>query len=98
MSAGEPDEAERAARILPDTTLYPEDPSTWSSGEVLRLLLTPAIVAVLFVGGISWVKLRLPASQPGRDDASTVQVHLLTRQAVAPPPDAETPQSTAPRV
>jgi periplasmic protein TonB len=84
MSAGEPGATEQAERILP------EDPSAWSSGEVLRLLLTPAIIAMLFVGGIHWIKLRLPASRTGLDEAPTVQVHLLTHPAPAPPPAEET--------
>jgi periplasmic protein TonB len=92
MSAVEPDAGERADLILP------EDPSAWSSGEVLRLLLTPAIVAMLFVGGIHWVKLRLPASRTGMDEAPAVQVRLLTQPAPAPPPVAEASQSSAMKV
>jgi periplasmic protein TonB len=92
MSAVEPDAGERVDLILP------EDPSAWSSGEVLRLLLTPAIVAVLFVGGIHWVKLTLPASRTATDEASTIQVRLLTQPAPAPPPAAEDVRSPAVKV
>jgi protein TonB len=61
---------------------------------VLRLLLTPALVVVLFAGGVYWVKLQLPASRTGQDEISTIQVHLLPRPAPAPIPVAESSQPT----
>jgi len=91
MSAAGSDAAEQAAPIAP-AALYPEDPNAWSSGEVLRLVLTPVLVAVLFASGVYWVKLQLPASRTGRDEVSTIQVHLLPRPAPAPIPVAESSQ------
>lgn len=61
-------------------SLQPEDPSAWSSGEVLRLLLVPTVVAMLFVGGIYWARQQLSAAPTAlRDQTSLVQVHLLPR-------------------
>lgn len=67
---------------------YRDDPSAWSLGEVLRLFLVPAIATVLFVGGIYWVRLQLPAGPAGQDRASVVQVRLLPRPDPAPIPVA----------
>ncbi|WP_315833177.1 energy transducer TonB [Bradyrhizobium prioriisuperbiae] len=55
-------------------------------GEVLRLFLVPTIAAVLFVGGIYWVRQQLPAGPTGQDRASVVQVRLLPRSDPAPIP------------
>ncbi len=40
---------------------YPDDPSAWTSREVLRLLLVPTIATLLFVGGIYWIRLQPPS-------------------------------------
>jgi protein TonB len=89
---------EGSARIIPATSpFYPEDPNVWPSGEVLRLLLAPIIVTMLFVGGIYWIKWRLPAGSAEREPAATVQVHLMARPGpeLVPVPVAETTLATA---
>lgn len=70
----------------------PDDPDTGSSGDVLRLVLTPAIVAVLFAGGVYWVKLQLAPSRTGPDEAATVRVSLLRSD----PASIATPQTPQP--
>jgi len=89
MNPNEPGGREAALRIVPAApAFHGDDPSAWSSGEVLRLFLVPAIATVLFVGGIYWVRLQLPAGPAGQDQASVVQVHLLPRPDPAPIPVA----------
>jgi periplasmic protein TonB len=93
MKPGEREAAEpTASTAAAKPVVYTEDPSAWSTGEVMRLFLTPAIVTLLFVGGVYWIKQVLPASRSGQDEASTIQVHLLTRPAPAPIPTAEVSQ------
>lgn len=90
-----------AVRIIPATSpFYPEDPGAWASGEVLRLLLVPIVVTMLFVGGLYWMKWRLPAGRAAEDPASTVQVHLMTRPGpeLVPVPMAETSPTTIARI
>ena len=97
MKDGEPP-AEGAVRIIPATSpFYPEDPSTWASGEVLRLLLAPIIVTMLFVSGIYWIKWRLSAGPAEQEPAATVQVHLMARPGpeIVPVPLADTSPATA---
>lgn len=98
MRSGEPS-GEQAARMLPAASpFYPDDPSAWASGEVLRLLLAPIIVTMLFVGGIYWIKWQLPAGRSGQDQASTVQVRLLPRPDPAPVPVSDVSQPNAARI
>ncbi len=90
MTLTQPSGRGDALRIVPAAAaLHLDDPRAWSAGEVLRLLLVPLITTVLFVGGIYWVRLQLPAGPAmGRDQASVVQVHLLPRPTPAPIPVA----------
>lgn len=85
MNLGTP--SERTSGVVrASPAFYRDDPSAWSLGEVLRLFLVPTIAAVLFVGGIYWVRLQLPAGPAGQDRASVVQVRLLPRPDPAPIP------------
>jgi periplasmic protein TonB len=89
---------EDAGRIISATSpFYPEDPSAWASGEVLRLLLVPLLVTVLFVGGVYWIKWRLPSGRVEQEPASTVQVHLMARPGpeFVPVPAAEVSSTTS---
>jgi periplasmic protein TonB len=72
-----------------------DDPSAWTSGEVLRLLLVPTIATALFVGGIYWIRLQLPARPASREQASMVQVYLLSHPAPALIPLRPASQPTA---
>jgi periplasmic protein TonB len=64
---------------------YQYEPGTGlSGGELLRLFMVPALVAVLFVGGVYWIRLRLPAGSTGQPSTSIIEVHLLPRPDAAP--------------
>ena len=56
-----------------------DEPGAWSSGEILRLLVTPVLVTLLFVGGVCWLRLQTTAGPTGPEQASIVQVHLIPR-------------------
>jgi protein TonB len=64
--------------------VYQDEPGGWPSGELIRLFVVPAMVAVLFVGGVYWIRLRLPAGSAGQPSTSVVEVHLLPRPEAAP--------------
>ena len=74
---------------------YPEDPTAWTSREVLRLLLVPTIATLLFVGGIYWIRLQPPAGPASRERSSFVQVRLLPSPSPAPIPVAPVSQPPA---
>jgi len=96
MSPDGPSQRDGTVRILraARSPQY-EDPNAWSSGEVVRLLLVPTIAAVLFVGGVYWVRLQVPAGHTGQDQVSVVQVRLLPRPDPAPiPVTADTQPAT----
>jgi protein TonB len=57
------------------------DSGARSHGEVLRLLLVPTIVTLLYVGGIFWFRAQLSAEPTGGGPNSAFQVHLLPRSA-----------------
>ena len=80
--------AHDASEVTLLAPFYGEDPSAWSRAEVLRLFLVPTLVALLFTGGVYWVRLQQPAGSAGQDQASIVQVHLLPRPDPAPIPVA----------
>ncbi|WP_143199260.1 energy transducer TonB [Bradyrhizobium sp. NAS80.1] len=75
---------------------------------MLRLMLLPAIVGILFVGGVYWLRLDLNAAGGTPEQARLVEVHLLPRpdplsipvnqapqsEAVAPPSKANGPTET----
>lgn len=76
--------SERTVRFEPvPVRINPEDPSAWSRGEVLRLLLTPIIAIVLLVGGVYWMRLQFPAAHPESDQSAVLQVRLVPRPAQA---------------
>ncbi|MBB4395665.1 energy transducer TonB [Bradyrhizobium sp. ERR14] len=54
------------------------------SGEFYRLLGIPALAAVLFVGGVYWIRMQVPAGSPGQQSAAIVQVQLLPRPDAVP--------------
>ncbi|WP_407178607.1 energy transducer TonB [Bradyrhizobium sp. STM 3562] len=89
MKSGEPGGEQAVRMISTASPFYPDDPSAWAWGEVLRLLLAPIIVTMLFVGGIYWIKWQLPSGRSGQDQASTVQVRLLPRPGPEPVPVSE---------
>jgi periplasmic protein TonB len=73
---------------------YEDETGAWSSGEILRLFIAPALVTLLLVGGVYWIRLQMPAGSTGQQQASVVQVHLLPRPDSAPIVAASTPHST----
>jgi protein TonB len=72
-----------------------EEPGAWSSGELLRLLIAPAVVTLLLIGGVYWIRLQEPAGSAGQQQASIVQVHLLQRPDPASIPAATASQSVS---
>ena len=85
MSANNTSGPGDARGMRPMTLLFhPEDPSAWTSGEVLRLLLVPTVATMLFVGGIYWFRLRPPAGSASPQESSIVQVRLLPSPSPAP--------------
>jgi protein TonB len=87
MSADEVQQRNEKAEApsLPAALLSHEaETGTWSSGEMLRLFVAPALVTVLLVGGVYWIRLQPPAGSVGQHQTSIVQVHLLPRPDSAP--------------
>jgi protein TonB len=70
-----------------------DETGAWPSGELLRLIIAPALVTVLLVGGVYWIRLQPPAGSLGQQQTSIVQVHLLPRPDSAPIAIASVPQS-----
>jgi protein TonB len=91
MSLDEFGRRNRAFRSVDPSVL--EDPGAWSSGELVRLLIVPAVVTLLLIGGVYWIRLQAPAGSAGQEQASIVQVHLLQRPDPAPIPAAPASQS-----
>jgi len=63
---------------------YEDETGAWSSGEILRLFIAPALVTLLLVGGVYWIRLQMPAGSTGHQQTSVVQVHLLPRPDATP--------------
>src|SRR5580698_991495 len=74
---------------------FPDDPEPSSSSEFLRFLLVPAIVGMLFVGGVYWLRLQVAAGGGAPESTTVVQVHLLPRPDPLPAPVAPATQSAA---
>ena len=77
-----------------------DEQAMWSTGELLRLFLVPTLVALVFMGGIYWLRLQLPAGSAGQEQPAVVQVHLVPRPESPPIPvnatSAPDPTSFAP--
>ncbi|WP_213737823.1 energy transducer TonB [Bradyrhizobium sp. dw_411] len=78
-------------------TIDPEgnDPDPSSSTELLRLVLFPAIVGMLFIGGVYWLRLQVAAGGGAPESTTLVQVHLLPRPDPIPVPVAPATLSSA---
>jgi periplasmic protein TonB len=63
---------------------FQADAGAAPSGELVRLLVAPALVTVLLVGGVYWIRLQPPAGSLGQQPTSIVRVHLLPRPDSAP--------------
>lgn len=70
-----------------------DTPGASSSAAMLRLLLLPTIVGILFVGGVYWFKLRPDAAGSTPEQATLVAVHLLPRSDPLSIPVNQAPQS-----
>jgi periplasmic protein TonB len=75
-------------------SVFVVDPGGRSSAELLRLLLVPAIAAVLYVSGIFWIRTHVSADPAGAEQNTTVQVRLLPRAAAVSIPIDPIPQPT----
>jgi protein TonB len=58
------------------------------SSALLRLMLFPAIVGLLFFGGVYWLRLQVAAGGGAPETTAVVQVHLLPRPDPIPVPVA----------
>ena len=81
------------ARSLSAALQSSQDETAGPSGELLRLIIAPALVTVLLAGGVYWIRLQPPAGSVGQQQTSIVQVHLLPRPDAAPIAVASAPQS-----
>jgi periplasmic protein TonB len=77
----------------PKFPAYHDETGKWSSGELLRLIITPTLVTVLLVGGVYWIRSRPPTGSAGQQQLSMVQVHLLPRPDPTPIESAAKSQS-----
>jgi protein TonB len=75
---------DRNAVAAPAPYAGADDPGAWSSGELARLFIAPAVMALLFVGGVYWIRQQLPAGSTGQTQNSIVQVQLLPRPDSTP--------------
>jgi periplasmic protein TonB len=71
---------------------HPGDPSAGSAGETLRLLLAPALVTVMLVGGYYWLHQQPTGPAQRRQAATTVAVRLLPEPVLAPIPIGPAPR------
>jgi protein TonB len=89
---------DRNAAAAPAPHLDADDPTAWSSGEFARLFIAPAVMVLLFVGGVYWIRQQLPAGAVGQTQNSIVQVQLLPRPDAIPIAVAATPPSVTDNV
>ncbi|MDE5457037.1 TonB family protein [Bradyrhizobium sp. CSA112] len=83
-----------ASPVPPALLPYENETGAWSSGELFRLFVAPALVTLLLVGGVYWIRLQMPAGSTGQQQTSVVQVHLLPRPDSAPIVTASASHST----
>jgi protein TonB len=68
----------------PASAAHLNEAAAGPSGQLVRLIVAPALVTVLLVGGVYWIRLQPPAGSAGQQQTSIVQVHLLPRPDPAP--------------
>jgi protein TonB len=66
-----------------------------ASAMLVRFMLLPAIVGVLFFGGVYWLRLQVAAGGGAPESTAVVQVHLLPRPDPIPIPVAAAAQSAS---
>ncbi|WP_448044306.1 TonB family protein [Bradyrhizobium liaoningense] len=66
-----------------------------ASAMLVRLMLLPAIVGVLFFGGVYWLRLQVATGGGAPESTAVVQVHLLPRPDPIPISVAAPAQSAA---
>ena len=87
------DARDGAPGIAPATEpFHPGDPSSGPTGEILRLLLAPALVTVMLVGGYYWLHQQPTGPAERRQAATTVAVQLLPEPVLAPIPVSPAPR------
>jgi periplasmic protein TonB len=64
-----------------------------SSAELVRMILLPAVVGALFIGGVYWLRLQVATGGGAPESTTVVQVHLLPRPDPIPVPVAPATQS-----
>jgi protein TonB len=77
-----------------EAALTAGDPAAWSNAELARLVLIPALVALLFAGGVYWIRVQQQtASSVDQASPSTIQVRLIPQRDQTPIPIDTTPQA-----
>ena len=94
MTFIEPRHQNSREAVLPPPPFHEEDVNAWPSGELARMSIAPVLVALLFVGGVYWIRHQPPAGAVGQQQNSVVQVQLLPRPDPAPIPVAAAPSVT----
>jgi periplasmic protein TonB len=74
--------------------LTDDDADASFSGMWPRLLLFPAVVGLLFIGGVYWLRVQLDKSGGQPEAAAVVEVQLLPRPDPLPIPISPTQQSS----
>jgi protein TonB len=72
-----------------------DDPDASLFGQGFRLMLFPAIVGLLFVGGVYWLHLQLYRSAGQAEPTAIVEVQLLPRPDPLPIPVSQASQAAA---
>ncbi len=70
-----------------------DTPGASPAATVLRLMLFPAIVGILFFGGVFWLRFQLEAAGGTPEQTTMVEVHLLPRPDPLSIPVTQAPQS-----
>jgi periplasmic protein TonB len=91
-SDDDPLPARETARIK--AALTAGDPTAWSNAELARLVIIPALVVLLFAGGVYWIKVQPAASSIDQGPPSTVQVRLIPQPEQTPIPIDTASQAT----
>ncbi len=72
-----------------------ETPGATPVAALCRLWCFPAIVGILFMGGVFWLRVHLDVAGGTPEQTSFVQVHLMPRPDPVPIPVEQSPQTAA---
>lgn len=72
-----------------------DTPGAWPSATLLRLMLVPVIVGLLFAGSVYWLRLQVEAAGGTPEQTTLVEVRLLPRPDPLPIPVNQDSQAAA---